>query len=199
MFHDIASTALRTDLALYRAVRGQAVHPAVVKAALAFSHFGEHALGWTAIGAAGTVLDGGRRRQWARATTAVVLAHGGNVAVKRVVRRPRPDLADLPARGRTPSQLSFPSAHAASTFAAATAFAPLLPHAPWRLFAATMALSRVVLGVHYPSDVVAGAALGVAVGSWGHTRAVRPAAQAQAPLRWAGAGTAAAGRAGGRS
>ncbi len=179
MFHGTASKALRADLAIYRAVRGQAVHPSVVKGALGLSHFGEHAAGWIAIGAAGTVLDGGRRRQWARATTSVVLAHGGNIAVKRVVRRPRPDLADLPARGRTPSKLSFPSAHAASTFAAATAFAPLLPRVPWRLVGATMALSRVVLGVHYPSDVLAGAALGVAVGSAGRTRAVEPVATSE--------------------
>jgi len=170
MPESIASRALRADVAAYRAVRGQAVHPSVVQGALALSHFGEHAMGWIAIGVAGTALDRPRRGAWARATTAVVLAHGGNIAVKRVVRRPRPDLADLPARGRTPSTLSFPSAHAASTFAAATAFAPLLPRVPWPLVGATMALSRIVLGVHYPSDVVAGAALGVAVGAAGRTR-----------------------------
>ena len=171
MPESFAQVALRADVAAYRAVRGQAVHPAVVQGALALSHFGEHALGWLAIGAAGTVLDRPRRREWARATVAVAAAHGGNIAVKRVVRRPRPDLADLPARGRTPSALSFPSAHAASTFAAVTAFGPLLPRVPWRAVGATMALSRVVLGVHYPSDVVAGAVLGVVVGGVGRTRA----------------------------
>lgn len=156
-------TALRVDVAVYRAVRGQAVHPAVVDGALALSHFGEHALGWLAIGAAGTSLDAPRRGLWARGTLAVAAAHVSSIAVKHAVRRPRPDLADLPARGRVPSKLSFPSAHAASTFAAVTAFAPLLPRVPWRSAGATMALSRVVLGVHYPSDVVAGAALGVAL------------------------------------
>ncbi len=170
MSYFFARTALRADVATYRAVRGQAVHPAVLQGALALSHFGEHALGWLAIGAAGTALDAPRRRAWARATVAVAAAHGGNIAVKRVVRRPRPDLADLPARGRTPSALSFPSAHSASTFAAVTAFGPLLPRVPWRALGATMALSRVVLGVHYPSDVVAGAALGVVVGGVGRTR-----------------------------
>ncbi|MCW2713140.1 MAG: putative phosphatase [Frankiales bacterium] len=180
MGHGLTARALRADLAVYRAVRGQAVHPSVVRGALGLSHFGEHAMGWICIGAAGTVLDGRRRQQWARATAAVVLAHGGNIAVKRVVRRPRPDLPDLPARGRTPSKLSFPSAHSASTFAAVTAFAPLLPRVPWRLVGATMALSRVVLGVHYPSDVLAGAALGVAVGSAGRTRTAGPAATSAA-------------------
>lgn len=166
-----AETALRLDVAAFRLVRGQAVHPAVVSGAHALSHFGEHALGWLAIGAAGAALDGSRRRAWAKATVAVALAHGGNIAVKRCVRRPRPDLADLPARSRTPSTLSFPSAHAASTFAAGAAFGPLLPQVPWTCVAGVMALSRVVLGVHYPSDVLAGAALGTVVGRLGRTRA----------------------------
>ena len=170
MAQPIGQAALRTDVAVYRAVRGQAVHPSVVQGALTLSHFGEHALGWLAVGAAGIVLDAPRRRDWARATVAVAAAHGGSIAMKRVVRRPRPDLADLPARGRTPSELSFPSAHAASTWAAATAFAPLLPGVPWRTVGITMSLSRVVLGVHYPSDVVAGAALGVVVGGLGRAR-----------------------------
>lgn len=170
MANGLAARALRADVAAYRAVRGQAVHPSVVQGARGLSHFGEHALGWIAIGAAGALVDAPRRRQWVRATTSVVLAHGGSIAVKRMVRRPRPDLADLPARGRTPSKLSFPSSHAASTFAAATAFSPLLPRVPWPLVGATMALSRIVLGVHYPSDVAVGAALGVAVGAAGRTR-----------------------------
>lgn len=169
----LASTALALDVAAYRAVRGQAVHSAVVQGALALSHFGEHALGWLTIGAIGTVVDPARRRTWARATVAVAVAHAGNVAVKRVVRRPRPDLPDLPARTRTPSALSFPSAHAASSFAAVTAFGPLLPQAPWRTVGGAMALSRVVLGVHYPSDVVAGALLGTVVGHVARAREFR--------------------------
>lgn len=176
MQQSLTRIALQVDLAAYRAVRGQAVHSGVVRGALGLSHFGEHALGWLAIGAAGAALDRSRRRQWLQASVAVAAAHGGNIAVKRVVRRPRPDLVDLPARVRTPSALSFPSAHAASTFAAVTAFRPLLPRLPWRSVGAAMALSRVVLGVHYPSDVLAGAALGVAVGSVTRADRLRPPA-----------------------
>ena len=60
----------------------------------------------------------------------------------------------------TPTGLSFPSSHSTSSFAAARAFGALLPRAPLYCAAAAMALSRLYLGVHYPSDVAAGAALG---------------------------------------
>jgi membrane-associated phospholipid phosphatase len=166
----LAPAALRADVALYRAMRGQVGHPAAIRGSLALSAFGEHALGWLAAGALGAVVDAPRRRDWGRAAASVALAHGANVAVKRLVRRSRPALEDLPALGRVPSQLSFPSAHAASTFAAATAYAPLAPWAPWRGVALAMAASRIVLGVHYPSDVAAGAALGTVVGRLGRPR-----------------------------
>jgi undecaprenyl-diphosphatase len=67
----------------------------------------------------------------------------------------------------TPTGLSFPSSHASSSFAAARAFSGLLP---WPLLyagAILMALSRVYLGVHYPSDIAAGAGVGTAIGSLG--------------------------------
>ena len=63
----------------------------------------------------------------------------------------------------TPSTLSFPSAHATSTTAAAVAFGGLLGSPLAAAVVPPMALSRLVLGVHYPSDVVAGSALGAAV------------------------------------
>ncbi len=76
-------------------------------------------------------------------------------------------MEDLPHLMATPTGLSFPSSHAASSFAAARAFGALVPAAPLRLAAAAMAFTRLYLGVHYPSDIVAGAALGTAIGSLG--------------------------------
>jgi undecaprenyl-diphosphatase len=132
-----------------------------------YSALGEHAAIWLAIGAAGWALDPPRRDRWRRATVTVAGAYLANTALKLVVRRRRPELPGLPPLVTTPTQLSFPSAHATSGFAAARAFAGLLPAAPLRALAATLALSRVWLGVHYPSDVLAGAALGTLLGGLG--------------------------------
>jgi membrane-associated phospholipid phosphatase len=86
-----------------------------------------------------------------------------NQAVKFLVRRPRPDLPDLPPLVHTMSNRSYPSAHATTSAAAAVALSRVLPKAPLYAVAAALALSRLYLGVHYPSDTLAGAALGVAV------------------------------------
>jgi undecaprenyl-diphosphatase len=65
-----------------------------------------------------------------------------------------------------PAGASFPSGHASGSFAFAAFVAARYPkHAPWvLLYAALVAWSRCVLGVHYPSDVLAGALLGIAIG-----------------------------------
>jgi len=81
------------------------------------------------------------------------------------MRRPRPELAGLPPLGGAPSSLSFPSAHATSSFAVATAMTRVEPLAALAfLLAFALALGRPYLGMHYPSDVLAGALLGVALG-----------------------------------
>jgi membrane-associated phospholipid phosphatase len=106
-----------------------------------------------------------------------VAAHAAGVAVKRVVRRVRPSLEDVPALVGTPSRLSFPSAHSCSTAAAAVGFGPLVGRPPMIAVTASMLVSRVLLGVHYPSDVVSGAALGAGVATVVRRRLTRSAAR----------------------
>jgi len=91
-----------------------------------------------------------------------LLANG----LKLVTDRPRPYVANPDQDPLTTAalELSFPSGHAATAFAGATALYRFLPHraVPLYLLAAAIAWSRVYVGVHYPSDVLVGAALGVA-------------------------------------
>jgi decaprenylphosphoryl-5-phosphoribose phosphatase len=140
------------DRALLRLLRTRGHPPALERAAQLYARAGENGVLWFAIGALA------RDRRALRVVLAALLA---NTAVKQVVRRPRPVLADLPPLAATVSGLSYPSAHAATSFAAAGALP--LPSLPLYVAAGAMALTRPYLGVHYPSDVVAGAALGWAV------------------------------------
>jgi diacylglycerol kinase family enzyme len=92
-----------------------------------------------------------------------------NVPVKRLARRRRPDqqtLPRIPHLRRRPVTFSFPSGHAASAAAFTTGVALEMPRAAGSLatLAAVIGYSRVYTGVHYPGDVVAGAALGVTIG-----------------------------------
>jgi PAP2 superfamily len=139
----------------------------VVATARGMSLFGEHAAGWLALGLLGALADRERRRDWLTATAGVAAAHGASIAVKRVVRRPRPTHPRVQVLVGTPSRLSFPSAHATSTTAAALLYGGLLGRRLAPVLVPPMALSRLVLGVHYPTDVAVGALLGagVAVGT----------------------------------
>ncbi len=153
----------RADTAVLRFARTQGHQPPVERAVRAFSMAGEHAACWLAAGALGVALDAPRRPRWRRALGGIAGAYALNVVVKQIVRRPRPAFDDLPALVGTPTQLSFPSSHAASSLAAARAYAPLVGRGVYPV-AVAMAASRVYLGVHYPSDILAGALLGTLVG-----------------------------------
>jgi undecaprenyl-diphosphatase len=152
---------------LYRLLRENGHDPAVELPIRRFSSLGEHAAIWLAIGLAAAALDRRQRAEWLGATRSVLYAYALNTMLKTVVRRKRPHLEKLPALISTPTSLSFPSAHASSSFAAARAFSSLLPAQPLYAGATAMALSRVYLGVHYPSDIAAGAVLGTLVGTTG--------------------------------
>ncbi|GAB2640237.1 phosphatase PAP2 family protein [Prescottella soli] len=134
--------------------------PAVVRAARGLSHFGEHALGWVAVAGVGAALDKPRRRRWAGVAVGAVGAHAASIVIKRVVRRPRPNDPSVQVNVSTPSKLSFPSSHATSTTAAAVLLGRLTGLPLPAVLVPPMLISRLVLGVHYPTDVLAGSALG---------------------------------------
>ena len=126
---------------------------------------GEYGWIWLAIGAAMAVIDSGEREEWIVAGLLGPFAIGLNYAVKLVVRRQRPVLEGLPPLGGAPSSLSFPSAHSTASFACATAMTRIDPAAAVLfVLAALIAVGRPYLGMHYPSDVLGGALLGVALG-----------------------------------
>jgi membrane-associated phospholipid phosphatase len=151
------------DLALLRVLRSRAHSPAVERGVLAFSRSGEHGALWQAFCAVGLVLDPARRPLYRRTMRTVMLAYLANIGLKYLVRRPRPVLDDLPALSSTVTSLSYPSAHSTTSFAAARSLSRGLPAAPVYAVAGAMALSRPYAGVHYPSDVAAGALFGTAL------------------------------------
>ena len=98
----------------------------------------------------------------------IVTDQTGAHLIKELVRRIRPcnALTDaLTPLGCTGSY-SFPSNHALNNFAAATFYYRLFPKLKWVLFftASLVAISRVYMGLHYPSDILGGAILGSVFG-----------------------------------
>ena len=151
------------EAALIAVQHAVADRPGVLAGARALSHFGEHSIGWVAVAALGALLQPRRRRAWLAAGVGAFVAHAGAVLIKRVVKRERPHHPAVAVNVGTPSRLSFPSAHATSTTAASILLARTTGLPLPVLLVPPMALSRLVLGVHYPSDVLTGVAVGAVV------------------------------------
>ena len=130
----------------------------------------DHGLLWLVVGAARAARAGDPGIALRLGAALGVESALTNGPIKACFRRVRPD-DDRPPEGPLPYGMhrpissSFPSGHAASAFTAAMLLADT-PAAPvWFALAATIATSRVYTRMHHSSDVVAGAALGIALGA----------------------------------
>ena len=117
------------------------------------------------------LAHGRRHLDWRRATVAAVLSAGLGLtvakAISELVDRARPFVADpqgVHLFSGHAADPGFPSDHATAAFAIATAILLRKRRAGFAVLgaAAVLSIGRVALGVHYPSDVLAGAAVGAA-------------------------------------
>jgi membrane-associated phospholipid phosphatase len=156
---------MNLDLQLLRALRTRGHSPGMEKLARALGKAGNNGAIWVALCLGVLAVTDSNGEAWFICALLAPVAIALNYVVKLIVKRPRPVLEGLPPLGGAPSSLSFPSAHATSSFAVATAMTRVEPIAAVAfLLAAALALGRPYLGMHYPSDVLAGALLGVALG-----------------------------------
>lgn len=125
--------------------------------------------GWIWYGAGVLVaVEGGVRRFHALAAAALAVACGVGlfVTLKRTCKRRRPMGTHSWATLREPDRFSFPSGHTVTAFAVAGSLSVFYHAEAFTLFflAASVGASRVILGLHFLNDVLAGALLGLALG-----------------------------------
>ncbi|MFI6490235.1 bifunctional phosphatase PAP2/diacylglycerol kinase family protein [Streptomyces sp. NPDC050564] len=189
------------DQRLFTRVAGARV-PGADPALRRLSHSADHGRLWLGTAAGLAAIGGHRARRAAlRGVGSLALASlTVNTVVKWSARRPRPLLDLVPQirhLGHQPHTTSFPSGHSASAaaFATGVALESTRYGAVVAPLAATVAFSRVYVGVHYPGDVLAGVVIGVGAAAltcrWWPPRATapereRPAADAPALPRGEG-------------
>ena len=127
-------------------------------------------IGWVAGGIALAILGGpkGRRAGAATAVASIAATYIVQQRVKPLFRRVRPFVnREATVVGIRPADHSFPSGHTASSFAAATALGMYYPKAAPLAYslATAVGMSRVHLGVHFPSDAAVGGVIGIGIGT----------------------------------
>lgn len=160
---------LEIDGRLLLWLREVLAHPILDKIMIFLSSLGDKGMLWIGIGMGMLLLGVGKGRIWRRRGLLVLLSLAANallcnVLLKPLVGRSRPyDLLGYEILIRPLGDASFPSGHTSASFAAATALYAI--NRRWGvaayILAALIGLSRLYLGVHFPTDVLAGAFFGV--------------------------------------
>lgn len=153
------------DIAVLLVLQQGTAHPALYWLSILLSQYVIFALA-ALVGVLGFGEHRRKDRAYAYGTAwAALLALGSSLVIGWFVKRPRPfTLPDIVSRIKPPfTEYSFPSSHSAVAFAIAASLT--LAH-PWLgaiafVLAALVAAARVAVGVHFPTDVLAGAALGI--------------------------------------
>jgi undecaprenyl-diphosphatase len=161
----------RVDRAAYRAVAGMST-PLLDGPLRQVSHFANFSKPWFLVAGVLALFGGARGRRGALTGVAAIglTSFVVNQPMKLAGERRRPDRTRLGVPEsrwvRMPSSTSFPSGHSGSAAAFAVAVGDVVPRLrlPLRAAAAVVIFSRVYTGVHYPGDVVAGAAVGALLG-----------------------------------
>ena len=117
------------------------------------------------------VIKGGRLGRVAAVGSLLLVVTSDQLSsyfIKHLVERIRPCnvLPDVRLLVGATQSFSFPSSHAVNNFAAAMYFYKIFPKYKWSFFivAFLLAFSRPYVGVHYPSDIIAGAIIGMLIG-----------------------------------
>ena len=167
--HPVAARVRALDRAVDAAV-SRARHPVLDAVFYPLSSAADHSLLWLAAAGAREAL--GKAGPGTAVRLAGVLGVESavtNLVVKNAFGRLRPALdpgltGPLPWGLRRPVTSAFPSGHATAGFTTAVFLSRADPGPPWYLVAGLVAFSRVYVRLHHTSDVVAGAALGLAFG-----------------------------------
>jgi membrane-associated phospholipid phosphatase len=176
----------RMDRAAYRTVADMHTEP-LDRPLRRVSDFADFSKPWFLIAGA-LALFGGSPGRRAAVTGVAALGLNSllvNQSIKLISERRRPDRKEhsVPESRwvRMPGSNSFPSGHSASAAAFAVSVGDMLPpfRVPLRAAAVIVAFSRVYTGVHYPADIVAGAAVGALVGKVTSIVALRLRASSQ--------------------